>query len=75
MKLRILCKKINADFLQSARAGINIELSKVPMTMAYTHALATFRNEVNRKFPPDMTNNNNRARRINEAGSSQRNSF
>ena len=71
MKLRILCKKINADFLQSARAGINIELSKVPMTMTYTHALATFRNEVNRKFPPDMTNNNNRARRINEAGSSK----
>ena len=75
MKLRILCKNINADFLQNARAGINIELSKIPMTMTYAHALVTFRNEVNRKFPPDMTNNNNRSRRIDKIGSYQKNSF
>ena len=56
MKLRILLNKIKADFLVHAKAGINIELTKTPMTMTYEQALATFRNEVNRRSKPQMSN-------------------
>ena len=55
MKLRILLNKIKADFLIHAKAGINIELTKTPMTMTYERALATFRNEVNMRNPPQMS--------------------
>ena len=55
MKLRILLSKIKADFLVHAKAGINIELTRTPMTMTYERALATFRNEVNRRNPPQMS--------------------
>jgi len=67
MKLRIVTKKVQADFLTSLKAGINIELTKTPITFTYAQALSAFRNEVNRKFPPEMASKNNtRARRINE---------
>ena len=49
-KLRLLNKKINADFLQHTRTVINTEMSRVPMTMTYVHALATYRNAVLDKF-------------------------
>ena len=55
MKLRILLNKIKADFLIHAKAGINIELTKTPMTISYERALATFRNEVNMRNPPQMS--------------------
>ena len=35
MKLRILAKKVNADFLQSSKAAIKVELTRIPMTMTY----------------------------------------
>ena len=64
MKLRILLNKIKADFLVRNRAGINIDLTKTPMTMTYEQALATFRNEVNRRSRPQMANPvNSRERR------------
>jgi hypothetical protein len=67
MKLRILCRKINADFLQTIRTSIGIELTRTPVTMTYDQALTTFRNEVNRKFPPQNSSNAGlRARRINQ---------
>lgn len=66
MKLRMLTQKINADFLQHTKASINIELTRIPVTMTYQQALMSFRNEVNRKFPPDMSTNNTRTRRVNE---------
>ena len=56
MKLRILLNKIKADFLVHTKAGINIELTKIPMTMTYEQALATFRNEGNRRSQPQMAN-------------------
>ena len=40
-KLRILNKKIKADFLSQTQAVIAIELAKVPMTMTYDLALTT----------------------------------
>ena len=55
MKLRILCRKINADFLEATRQLINVDLTRTPVTMTFAQALASFRNEVNRKFPPSLT--------------------
>jgi len=67
MKLRILCRKVNADFLQHIRASIDIEINKPTVTMTYQQALANFRNEVNRRFPPDVSSKNNRtSRRISQ---------
>ena len=65
MKLRILCSKINADFLQHTKASISIALTETPITMTFAQALAAFRNAVNSKHTPEMSNNN-RTRRINE---------
>ena len=55
MKLRLLCKKVTADFLQNTRQIINVEITKIPIAMTYEQALTSFRNEVNQKFPPQMT--------------------
>lgn len=57
MKLRTLLHKIKADFLVPTKAGLNIELTKRPMTMTYDRALAIFRNEVNNKNPPQLSTN------------------
>ena len=50
-KLRMLQRKIKADFLEGARTNIELELAKTPMTMTYDVALSTYRNAVNHKFP------------------------
>ena len=55
MKMRILLNKVKVDFLVHAKAGINIELTKTPMTMTYERALATFCNEVYRRNLPQMS--------------------
>lgn len=68
MKLRILLPKVTADFLRQAKAALNVELSKVPMTLTYEEAMATFRNAVNQKHPPNVGSANVRTRRINEVG-------
>ena len=69
MKLRILMGKVQADFLQNVKAALNVDLSRIPMTLTYEDALATFRNAVNQKYPPSVGSSNNRVRRINEVGS------
>jgi hypothetical protein len=68
MKLRILLQKVTADFIVPVKAGIGIELARIPMTMTYEQALAAFRNEVNRKFPPQMSSTTKTRRHINEVG-------
>jgi hypothetical protein len=60
MKLRILIRKLNADFLVQIKAAISIEMTRIPVTLTYEQALSSFRNEVNRKFPPEMSNNKTR---------------
>ena len=62
MKLPILCRKVQAGFLQSAKAVIQLDLTKVSMTLTYYAALASFCNQVNLKFPPEMFAANNRNR-------------
>ena len=64
-KLRILMRKIDADFLSQIKTSINLELTRDPVTITYDQALTTFRNEVNLKFPPQV-GNTRRTRRINE---------
>lgn len=66
MKLRMLTGKINVDFLATMKASINVELTRMPVTMTYQQALTAFRNEVNRKFPPDTTPTRNTRRRLQE---------
>ena len=69
MRIRILKIKILADFLQSTKASINLELAKTPVTITYEHSLAAFRNQVNHKFLPELSYSNNmRTRIIHEAG-------
>ena len=66
-KLRMLNKKIKADFLEQVKVSIEIELAKVPITMTYDIALASYRNTVNRKHPPNKEVK--KTRRINETTS------
>ena len=68
MKLRYLTKKISVDYLNAMKASINIELTKVPVTMTYNQAVTAFRNEVNRKFTPETSSGGGRnvRRRIQE---------
>ena len=54
MKLRILTKKVNVDFLATTKAAIMTQMITIPMGMTYIQALATFRQEVNHKFAPNM---------------------
>jgi hypothetical protein len=68
MKLRILLTKVTADFLMPTKAGIGIDLARIPTTLTYEQALAAFRNEVNRKFPPQMSSTIQARCNINEVG-------
>ena len=67
-KLRILNRKINADFLHGTKTVINTELARVPMTMTFAHALASYRNAVLEKHPVEINQRNHRPhyRRINQ---------
>lgn len=64
MKLRCLVGKIDADFLQLTKSTIDLELTRVPITMTYELALAAFRNNVNKKHPPDLSSGPTRVRRL-----------
>ena len=74
MKLRTLLTKVNADFLGHTKAAIEMEMTRTPITLTYAQALANFRNEVNRKFPPEVSSSNYRTRRnINHISRNNRN--
>ena len=73
MKIRMLVDKIKADFLTPKKAQLEIELSGIPMTIAYEQSLALFRNMVNQKHPPQVGTVQHRARRqINEVSTGGR---
>ena len=63
--MQILIKKINTDFLASANAGINIELTRSVVTKTYDQALQAFCNLVNLKFLLDVGGRNRLQRHIN----------
>ena len=66
----MLNRKINAEFLQATKLSIKIELARTPINLSYENALATFRNKVNQKYPPEIsTFKNRRPIRVNEVGS------
>ena len=75
MKLCILFKKVNADFLANAKAGTSIELSKLVSTMTHKQVLKMFRNKVNIKFPLAINNRNRSRRNTNEINSRSSRSF
>ena len=54
LKLRMLAQKINMEFLLSIKSTVNVELTKLLVTMIYNQALMTFRNEVNRTSHPHI---------------------
>lgn len=64
MKLRLLMDKVNADFLAQIRASLTVEISKIPMLLTYEEAMASFRSEVNRKFPPQVGSNTRTRRSV-----------
>ncbi len=69
-KIRMLVDKIKADFLTPMKAQLEIELSRIPMSITYEQSLALFRNMVNQKHPPQMGAVQNRARQqVNEVSS------
>ena len=75
MKIRMLVDKIKADFLTPTKAQLEIELSRIPMTITYEQSLALFRNMVNQKHPPQMGTVQNRVRRnVNEVATGGRGS-
>ena len=57
-KLRLLQKKVNADFLLNTKDYINGEMNKSPMVYTYAEALSSYKSKVNQKFPPQLTNSN-----------------
>ena len=56
----MLNRQIHVDFLQATRSSINIELSITLFKLSYDNALAEFRNQVNQKYPPELSTFNNR---------------
>jgi hypothetical protein len=75
MKIRMLIDKIKADFLTPTKAQLEIELSRVPMTVTYNQSLALFRNMVNQKHPPQVGAANHRTRcQVNEISTGGRGS-
>ena len=68
MKLRCLIGKIDADFLQTHKSSVYLEMARIPLTMTYELALKTFRDEVTCKLPPDVSSIPNRVRRVQQTG-------
>ena len=63
----MLKRKTNTDFLQATKSSINLELARTPVNLSHDNTLAAFRNEVNQKYPPELsTYNNRRTRRVYE---------
>jgi hypothetical protein len=66
MKLRTLIEKVKCDWLAPVKAGISIELTKIPVTYTYAQALTAFRTEVNKKHPPSLSSETRTRRHIQE---------
>ena len=72
MKLRTLIEKVKCDWLTPVKAGISIELTKIPVTYTYDQALNAFRTEVHKKHPPTMNTQQRSRRHIQETSQSGR---
>ena len=68
MKLRILCQEVMADFIQHSKASINIEPAIASITITYQEALTSFWNQVNIKYPPEVSFSRNRKRIVRKLG-------
>ena len=54
-KLCILNRKDNAEILQDAKESTNLDLEKTLVTLNYDDAITAFRNQLNQKFPPELS--------------------
>ena len=65
--LCMLNRKNNAEFLQSTKSSINLEICRTPDNLSYDNNIAAFQNQVNQKYLPELsTYNNRRPRRVNQ---------
>ena len=55
MKLRLLNRKVRADFLSTIKTHIKMQMTIIPMVITYTSALANYRNVVHQRFPQGST--------------------
>ena len=55
MKLRLLNRKIRADFLSTIKTHIEMQMTMVPMVVTYASALTNYRNVVHQRFPQGST--------------------
>ena len=68
MKLRMLNKKVKADFLNSMKTNIEMQMNMIPMTMSFVSAMSNYRNTVNQRHPENFnTATTRRNRRIQNA--------
>ena len=66
MKLRMILNKIQSDFIFHVKASIGIELTRHLITLSYEKVLATFRNEVHKMFPTQISSVNCTRQSINK---------
>ncbi len=64
MKLRMLNKKVRADFLSLIKTNIEMQMNMVPMTMTYASVLSNCRNTGNQRHPESLSTSTRRHRRI-----------
>ena len=69
MKLRILMKKVRADFLGNAKTSVQLKLIEVPVVFTYENAIQLFRNVVNTIYPKKPNSRPNTRRVMSEVGS------
>ncbi|MCP4745298.1 MAG: hypothetical protein GY874_04025, partial [Desulfobacteraceae bacterium] len=62
MRLRLLNKKIEADFLSSMKTNIEMQMNMVPMMMTFASVMSNYCNTVNQRHP-ESANTNTRCNR------------
>ena len=67
MKIHMLIDKIKANFLTPTKAQLELELSRMPMTITYNQGIASFK-----KHPPPMNANKVMRRNVNEVSTGGR---
>ena len=63
-KLCMINRKIIAGFLQATKSSINMEHTRIPVNLSHDNTLAAFRNQVNHKYPPELSTSTNRRPRV-----------
>ena len=70
MKLRILMKKVKAEFLGNAKTTLQLKFLEVPITFTYENAIQLFRNVVNTTHLKKVSTKTNVRRGMSEVSTS-----